>query len=89
VKTIRFGDGNYLTNFYNAENRLNGIRLPSGVLLTNHYDFAGRLTNRSSTIGETASFEYNGNDAVTKMTDITGGTTNVYDAAGRLWGIDY
>ena len=45
-----------MTNFYNAENRLNGVRLPSGVALTNHYDFAGRLTNRSSTIGETAGF---------------------------------
>ncbi|MCO5053375.1 MAG: hypothetical protein M9920_13880 [Verrucomicrobiae bacterium] len=89
VKSIRFGDGNSLTNFYNEENRLSGVRLPTGVALTNHYDFAGRLTNRSSTLGETASFEYNGNDAVTVMTDNTGGTTNRYDAAGRLWGIDY
>ncbi|MCL4789108.1 MAG: hypothetical protein KJ070_20325 [Verrucomicrobia bacterium] len=89
VKAIRFSDNNWLTNFYNLENRLSGARLPSGVSLTNHYDFAGRLTNRSSTIGETASFEYNGNDAVTKMTDNTGSTTNLYDAAGRLWGIDY
>jgi len=31
----------------------------------------------------------NGNDAVTKMTDNTGSTTNLHDAAGRLWGIDY
>jgi len=23
------------------------------------------------------------------MTDLTGSTTNLYDAAGRLWGIDY
>lgn len=89
VKTIQFSDGNYMTNFYNAENRLNGVRLPSGVALTNAYDFAGRLTNRNSSIGETAGFEYNGNDAVTKMTDNTGTTTNLFDAAGRLWGIDY
>jgi len=89
VKAMRFSDNNWLTNFYNLENRLSGVRLPSGVMLTNHYDFAGRLTNRSSTIGETASFEYNGNDAVTKMSDNTGSTTNLFDAAGRLWGIDY
>ena len=89
VKTIRFSDGNYMTNFFNAENRLNGVRLPSGVALTNGYDFAGRLTNRSSTIGETNRFDYNDNDAVTRFTDITGGTTNLFDAAGRLWGVDY
>lgn len=89
IKTIRFGDNNYLTNFYNAENRLSAVRLPSGVAVSNFYDFAGRLTNRSSTIGETATFEYNGNDAVTRMTDNTGGTTNLHDAGGRLWGIDY
>ncbi len=41
------------------------------------------------TIGETNRFEYNNNDAVTRFTDITGGTTNLFDAAGRLWGIDY
>ena len=29
------------------------------------------------------------NDVVTRMTDNTGGTTNQYDAAGRLWGVDY
>jgi RHS repeat-associated protein len=89
VQTIRFGDGNWLTNFYNAANRLSGVRLPSGVMVSNLYDFAGRVTNLSSTIGETASFAYNGNDAVTAMTDNTGGTTNRFDAGGRLWGIDY
>jgi len=89
LATIRFGDGNWLTNYYNSANRLNGVRLPSGVALTNFYDFAGRLTNHSSTIGETASFSYNLNDAVTTMSDNTGSTTNQYDAAGRLWGIDY
>ncbi|HWQ92087.1 MAG TPA: RHS repeat-associated core domain-containing protein [Clostridia bacterium] len=93
VKTIQFSDGNYLTNFYNQENRLSGVRLPSGALLTNFYDFAGRLTNRTGkvngVIAEIAHFEYNLNDAVTVMTDNTGSTTNFYDAAGRLWGIDY
>jgi RHS repeat-associated protein len=93
VATIRFGDGNWLTNFYSAENRLSGLRLPSGTLLTNFFDFAGRLTNRqakvSGVVTETASFEYNGHDAVTRMTDDTGSTTNLFDAAGRLWGIDY
>jgi RHS repeat-associated protein len=89
LKAIQFSDNNWLTNFYDATNRLSGVRLPSGVSVTNFYDFAGRLANRSSTIGETASFQYNGNDAVTKMSDNTGSTTNLYDAAGRLWGIDY
>ncbi len=89
VKTIRFGDGNYLTNYYNAENRLNGARLPSGVYLTNFFDEAGRLTNRSSTIGETATFSFNGNDAVTQMSDNTGTTTNLSDVAGRFVGINY
>lgn len=76
VKAIRFGDGNSLTNFYDATNRLNGARLPSGTLVTNFYDFAGRLTNRQAKVGgvttETASYEYNLNDAVTVMTDNTG-----------------
>jgi YD repeat-containing protein len=93
VATIRFGDGNWLTNFFNTENRLSGLRLPSGTLLTNFFDFAGRLTNRqakiSGVVTETASFEYNGHDAVTRMTDDTGSTTNLFDAAERLWGIDY
>ena len=39
-------------------------------------------------IGETFSFSFNLNDAVTLMNDNTGSTTNWYDAAGRLWGID-
>jgi len=89
VKTVRFGDGNFLTNYYNAENRLASNTLPSGVAVALKYDFAGRLTNQTSTLGETASFAYNGNDAVTRMTDNTGTTTNLYDAAGRLLGIDY
>lgn len=38
---------------------------------------------------ESASFQYNFNDAVTIMKDNTGGTTNLYDPAGRLYGIDY
>ncbi len=45
--------------------------------------------NRISSIGESAEFQYNNNDAVTIMTDNTGGTTNRYDAAGRFWGVDY
>jgi RHS repeat-associated protein len=93
VAAIRFGDGNWLTNFYSAENRLSGMRLASGTLLTNFFDFAGRLTNRQAKVSgvttETTSFEYNGHDAVTRMTDDTGSTTNLFDAAGRLWGIDY
>ncbi len=93
VKAIGFADGNWLTNFYNEQNRLSGARLPSGTLLTKFYDFASRLTNRQAKVNgvltESAVFEYNGNDAVTVMTDNTGGTTNLYDAAGRLWGIDY
>jgi len=89
LKTIRFGDGNYLTNYYNAENRLASNTLPSGATMALKYDFAGRLTNRTSTIGETASFQYNNNDAITRMSDNTGMTTNLYDAAGRLFGIDY
>jgi YD repeat-containing protein len=93
VKAIRFGDGNSLTNFYNAENRLNGARLPSGTLVTNFYDFAGRITNRQAKVNgvttETASYEYNLNDAVTVMTDNTGNTTNAFDAAGRLSAIIY
>lgn len=93
ILNIRFGDGNSLTNFYNAENRLNGARLPSGTLLTNFYDFAGRLTNQQVKLNgvttETASFEFNLNDVVTVMSDNTGSTTNVFDAAGRLQGINY
>ena len=89
VETIRFGDGNYLTNFHDAANRLSTNVLPSGVEVHYEYDFAGRLTNLVSTVGEQAVFEYNGNDAVTRMTDNTGGTTNLYDVAGRLWGIDF
>ncbi len=89
VKTIRFGDGNYLTNFYNDANRLSSNALPSGAKVQLEYDFAGRLMNRISSIGESAEFQYNNNDAVTIMTDNTGGTTNRYDAAGRFWGVDY
>lgn len=93
VHAIRFPDGGSLTNYYNAENRLSGVRLASGVTVSNLYDFAGRLTNRTAkangVVVENASFEYNLNDAVTTMTDNTGGTTNLHDAAGRLYGIDY
>jgi RHS repeat-associated protein len=89
VKTIRFGDGHYLTNFYDDANRLSSNALPGGAIVSMLYDQAGRLTNRASGIGETASFAYNLNDAVTTMTDNTGSTTNLHDAAGRLWGIDY
>jgi RHS repeat-associated protein len=89
VKTIRYGDGHYLTNFYNEANRVSSNALPSGAILSFSYDEAGRLTNRTSSGGENASFGYNLNDAVTIMTDNTGSTTNLYDPAGRLWGIDY
>jgi RHS repeat-associated protein len=88
-KTIQFPDGNWLINWFDAANRLASNSLPSGVRVHYQYDFAGRITNRSSTIGETNSFEYNLADAVTVMTDNTGSTTNLYDAAGRLYGIDY
>jgi len=53
------------------------------------YDFAGRLTNRNSAVDGTVSLQYNGNDAVTNMADSTGSTTNLYDSAGRMQGIDY
>src|ERR1041385_107873 len=90
LKTIRFGDGHYLTNNYNADdNRLGSVNLPSGATVTNLYDDSGRLTNRFSAVGETAVFEYNLNDAETKMSDNTGSTTNLYDDAGRFYGIDY
>jgi YD repeat-containing protein len=89
VKTIRFSDNHYLTNFYNAANRLSSNALPSGASVAFQYDQAGRLTNRTSSIGESAAFQYNLNDAVTVMTDNTGSTTNLYDGAGRLWGIDH
>lgn len=89
VAAMQFADGNWLTNYYDSANRLSGVRLPTGICLTNLYDFAGRLTNHSSTIGETACFSYNGNDAITVMTDNTGSTTNYYDSGGRLCGIDY
>ncbi len=88
-KTIRFPDGNWLTNWFDAAKRLASNRLPSGVTVSYQYDSAGRLDSRSSTIGETHSFQYNLADAVTVMTDNTGSTTNLYDAAGRLYGIDY
>jgi RHS repeat-associated protein len=90
VKAIGFGDGNWLTNFYSTgTNRLTGVRLPSGATNALAYDSAGRLSSRVSSIGETASFTYNGNDAVTTMTDNTGTTTNLFDGAGRLYGINY
>ena len=89
VKTIRFADGFYLTNFYNAENRLSGVVLPTGVALTNSYDFAGRLQSQTSSIGETAVFSYNVQDIVTSMSDNTGTTINGYDAAGRRVNIVY
>lgn len=89
LKTIRFGDGNYLTNYFNAENRLASNALPSGVKVFYQYNSTGKLTNRSSTLGESASYQYNNLDSVTIMGDSTGSTTNRYDAAGRLIGIDY
>ncbi len=88
-KAFRFPDGNWLTSSFDAANRLATNQLPSGITVSYQYDFAGRITNRSSTIGETNSFQYNLADAVTVMTDNTGSTTNLYDAAGRLHGIDY
>lgn len=88
-KTIRFSDGNWLTNYFNAGNRLSSNSLPSGTVVHYQYDFAGRLTNRFSSSGEMASFQYNGNDSVTFMADNTGTTVNRYDPTGRLIGIDY
>jgi RHS repeat-associated protein len=90
VKAIGFGDGNWLTNFYSTgTNRLMGVRFPSGATNALAYDSAGRLMSKVSSIGEMASFQYNWNDAVTVMSDNTGSTTNLYDAAGRLHGINY
>jgi len=93
VKALIFADGGALTNFYDSANRMNGARLPSGTLLTNFFDFAGRPTNRqasvSGSVTENTSFWYNPNDAVTIMTDNSGSTTNVFDPAGRLIGIDF
>ncbi len=93
VLAIKFPDNNSLTNFYDPANRLNGVRLPSGTLLTNFFDSAGRLTNRQARVNgavtENVGLSYNVNDAVTIMTDITGASTNVFDTAGRLIGIDY
>jgi YD repeat-containing protein len=93
VQALIFADGGALTNFYDSANRLNGVRLPSGTLMTNVFDSAGRLTNRQArvngTVTENVGLDYNANDAVTIMIDNTGGTTNVFGAAGRLIGIDY
>ena len=90
VKAVGFGDGNWLTNFYSTgTNRLTGVRFPSGATNALAYDSAGRLAGKVSSIGETASFTYNANDAVTTMTDNTGTTTNLFDGAGRLYGLNY
>ena len=42
-KAIRFPDGNWLTNWFDAANRLATNRLPSGVTVSYKYDFAGRI----------------------------------------------
>jgi RHS repeat-associated protein len=93
VRTLIFADGGALTNFYDSANRLNGSRLPSGTLVTNFFDSAGRLTNRQAKVNgmltESVAFGYNSGDAVTIMIDNTGGTTNLYDSAGRFMGSDY
>jgi RHS repeat-associated protein len=89
VKATRFGDGNWLTNYYNAQNNVASNALPNGISIHHQYDGAGRLTNSISSMGEVASLAYNGNDAVSRMSDNTGGTTNLYDLAGRLIGIDH
>lgn len=90
-KTIRFADGHYLTNFYNALNLLSSNTLPSGEAVSYFYDEAQRLTNWTSTIGEAFSYEYNNLDQLVVAKDGLGisVTTNLYDAAGRLYGIDH
>lgn len=90
LTAIRFADGNWLTNTYSPiTNRLTGIRLPSGQTMSFQHDAYGRITNRNTTLGETANFGYNLANAVTVMSDGTGSTTNLYDSAGRLIGINY
>jgi len=89
LRTNKFSDGYQLVNFYDAANRLASNNLPSGAVVQYRHDDAGRLTNRFSSLGETAEFHYNGNDAITNMVDNTGSTTNLFDDAGQLSGIDY
>ncbi len=90
VKTIRYGDGFYRTNNYSTgTNLLSSVNLPSGVTVNLLYDSAGRLTNRNSTVDGTALLYYNANDVLSGMTNAAGITTNYFDSAGRLTGMDY
>jgi RHS repeat-associated protein len=90
VTVIRYPDGFYRTNSYSAgTNLLSSVVLPSGITVSYAYDSAGRLTNSTSSVDGEVAFQYNGNDQITTMWDASGGTTNLYDSAGRLYGIDY
>ncbi|MGF1467075.1 MAG: hypothetical protein ACFCGT_13175, partial [Sandaracinaceae bacterium] len=60
-----------------------------GTTLTFTRDAAGRVTQRDGSDGSQRTYTYGPQDRVETYTDATGSTTQRFDAAGRLDGIDY
>jgi RHS repeat-associated protein len=79
IERIVYPDGGQKTIGYNRFAMPQNVSLPQGTLLTYTYDEHRRESTRTSSEGETRSFEYATGDRIEVMTDASGVTFNDYD----------